>query len=306
MEALLVSILLFVIISLLMGVVGFRFWVQPKAALERVMGEVELSQEHVPHPSLSFRQMLQKVGNVVPQNPTDVTIHQKRLISAGFRSPHALKVLYGLKGTLALMLILLSAGLIFGFEVQSEMSIFQIASAGFIGWMGPNFAVGRMATRRQRAMRKGLPNALDMLVICVESGLGLDQAVMQVSKELHHAHKEISDEFAILNLEMRAGKRRADALHHLGERTDVDELKKLCSVLVQADRFGTSISQTLRNFSDFMRVQMRQEAEEKAAKIGVKLVFPIFFFILPSLFVVTVGPMVVRVTRDFLPTLLGS
>jgi tight adherence protein C len=153
-------------------------------------------------------------------------------------------------------------------------------------------------------LRKGLPNALDMLVICVESGLGLDQALMQVSKELQFAHKEISDEFAVLNLEMRAGKRRAEALHNLGERTDLDELKKMVGVLVQADRFGTSISQTLRNFSDYMRVQMRQEAEEKAAKIGVKLVFPIFFFILPSLFVVTVGPMVVRVTRDFLPTLM--
>jgi tight adherence protein C len=144
-----------------------------------------------------------------------------------------------------------------------------------------------------------------MLVICVESGLGLDQALQQVSKELRIAHREISDELAIVNLEMRAGKRRAESLHHLGERTDVDEVKKLVSVIVQADRFGTSISHTLRNFSDYMRVQMRQEAEEKAAKIGVKLVFPIFFFILPSLFVVTVGPMVVRVVRDFMPTLMG-
>jgi tight adherence protein C len=164
--------------------------------------------------------------------------------------------------------------------------------------------ISRLSNRRKTALRKGLPNALDMLVICVESGLGLDQALMQVSKELHHAHPEISDEFAVMNLEMRAGKRRAEALHNLGDRTDLDELKKMVSVLVQADRFGTSISQTLRNFSDYMRVQARQEAEEKAAKIGVKLVFPIFFFILPSLFVVTVGPMIVRVTRDFLPTLM--
>ena len=129
---------------------------------------------------------------------------------------------------------------------------------------------------------------------------------MQVSKELQLAHPEITDEFAVLNLEMRAGKRRTEALHNLGERTGVDELKKMVGVLVQADKFGTSISQTLRNFSDYMRVQMRQDAEEKAAKIGVKLVFPIFFFILPSLFVVTVGPMIVRVTRDFLPRIMGS
>ena len=164
MEALFLSILLFIIISLLMGVVGFRFWVQPKAALERVVGEVELSQEHVRHPSLNFRQMLQKIGDAVPQNPTDVTIHQRRLTTAGFRNPHALKIFYGLKGTLALVLTLLSAGLIFGFDVQGEMSAFQILAAGFVGWMGPNFALARKATRRQRAMRKGLPNALDMLV----------------------------------------------------------------------------------------------------------------------------------------------
>ncbi len=126
---------------------------------------------------------------------------------------------------------------------------------------------------------------------------------MQVSKELQTAHVEISDELAVMNLEMRAGKRRSESLHNFGERTDVDEVKKLVSVLIQADRFGTSISQTLRSFSDFMRVQMRQEIEEKAAKIGVKLVFPIFFFILPSLFVVTVGPIIVKVVRDFLPGL---
>ena len=137
----------------------------------------------------------------------------------------------------------------------------------------------------------------------LENGPAADQALMQVSKELQTAHVEISDELAIMNLELRAGKRRSESLHNFGERTDVDEVKKLVSVLIQADRFGTSIAQTLRSFSDFMRVQIRQEVEEKAAKIGVKLVFPIFFFILPSLFVVTVGPIIVKVVRDFLPGL---
>ena len=304
LTALVASILMFFLFTLLFSLVGFKFWAQPKAAMERVAGEVDLAHHHTPHPSLSFRNLLTKVGKLVPQNPADVSIQQRRLMTAGFRHPHALGALYGVKILLALCLTVLSAGLVFGFELQTEMTIFQIGGAFGVGWFGPNVVVSRKARGRQLRIRKGLPNAIDMLVICVESGLGLDQALMQVAKELRHAHREISDEFAILNLEMRAGKRRADALHHLGERTDVEELKKFVSVLVQADRFGTSISQTLRNFSDFMRVQMRQEAEEKAAKIGVKLVFPIFFFILPSLFVVTVGPMVVRVTRDFLPQLL--
>ncbi len=303
MSVLLLSIFLFLLISVLLSLVGFRFWVQPKAALERVMGEVGLAAQAVRDPSLSFRDLLTKIGKVVPSNPADVGILQRRLLSAGIRSQHAPTVLYGLKGSLAVLLTLLSTGFIFGFQLQSDLSFFQILAAGALGWLGPNVVLNRMATKRKKAIKKGLPNALDMLVICVESGLGLDQALMQVSKELEIAHPEITDELAVMNLELRAGKRRSEALHNFGERTDVDDAKRMVSVLIQADRFGTSISQTLRNCSDYMRVQMRQEVEEKAAKIGVKLVFPIFFFILPSLFVVTVGPIIVKVVRDFLPGL---
>ncbi len=305
MSVLLASILMFFLFTVLFASLGFKFWAQPKTAMERVAGQVELAQHQGYNPTVGFQDILTKIGKLVPQNPTDVSIQQRRLITAGYRHPHALRALYGIKITLSLCFTLLSAGLLFGFQLQSDMTIFQIGAAFGVGWFGPNVILSRKATGRQTRIRKALPNALDMLVICVESGLGLDQSLMQVSKELRYAHRDISDEFGILNLEMRAGKRRAEALHHLGERTNVDELKKFVSVLVQADRFGTSISQTLRNFSDFMRVQVRQEAEEKAAKIGVKLVFPIFFFILPSLFVVTIGPMVVRVTRDFLPKLMA-
>jgi tight adherence protein C len=146
-----------------------------------------------------------------------------------------------------------------------------------------------------------MPNALDLLVVCVESGLGLDQAILQVAKELEHAHPEITEEFALVNYELKAGKRRVEALRNLADRTAVDELKKLVAVLIQADRFGTGVAASLRGHADFMRVQARQVAEEKAAKLGVKLVFPIFFCILPSLFVVTVGPVLVRIFRELLP-----
>jgi tight adherence protein C len=139
----------------------------------------------------------------------------------------------------------------------------------------------------------------------VESGLGLDQAIVQVAKELEHAHPEISEEFAMVNIELKAGKRRAEALRNLAERTAVDDLKKLVAVLIQADRFGTGVAQSLRAHADFMRVQARQVAEEKAAKLGVKLVFPIFFCILPSLFVVTVGPVAVKIVRELIPMMRG-
>ncbi len=162
-----------------------------------------------------------------------------------------------------------------------------------------------MSRRRQREIRRGLPNALDLLVVCVESGLGLDQAIVQVAKELEHAHPEISEEFAMVNIELKAGKRRAEALRNLAERTAVDDLKKLVAVLIQADRFGTGVAQSLRAHADFMRVQARQVAEEKAAKLGVKLVFPIFFCILPSLFVVTVGPVAVKIVRELIPMMRG-
>ena len=155
--------------------------------------------------------------------------------------------------------------------------------------------------RRQHAIERGLPNALDLMVVCVESGLGLDQTVIQVAKELQFAYPEICEEFTMMNLEMRAGKRRIEALHNLAERAGVEELKKLVAVLVQTDRFGTSIAQSLRGHSEYMRVMARQRAEEQAAKLAVKLVFPIFFCVLPSLFVVTVGPVLTRLIRDLFP-----
>jgi tight adherence protein C len=169
------------------------------------------------------------------------------------------------------------------------------------GFFGPNEYVKIAAKRRQKQIRRGMPNALDLLVVCVESGLGLDQAILQVAKELEHAHPEITEEFGLVNLELKAGKRRAEALRNLADRTAVDDLKKLVAVLIQADRFGTGVAQSLRAHSDFMRVQFRQQAEEKAAKLGVKLVFPIFFCILPSLFVVTVGPITVKIIRELVP-----
>jgi len=135
----------------------------------------------------------------------------------------------------------------------------------------------------------------------VESGLGIDQTTLQVAKELHWAHPEICGEFTVMNLELRAGIRRAEALHNLAERTGVDDVKKLVAVLVQTDRFGTSIAQSLRGHAEYLRTMARQRAEERASKLAVKLVFPIFFCVLPSLFVVTIGPVITRLVRELIP-----
>jgi tight adherence protein C len=159
----------------------------------------------------------------------------------------------------------------------------------------------KMMDKRQERLRLSLPDALDLLVVSVEAGLGLDQAMLNVSRELITAHKELSEELRMVMLEMRAGKRRIDALRNLAERTGEAELRKLVAILVQTDRFGTSIADSLRTHSDFMRVRRKQQAEERAGKVGVKLVFPIFFFILPAMLIVAAGPGILQLFKHLFP-----
>ena len=226
---------------------------------------------------------------------------QRRLIRAGIRNEGALKILYGAKAAFGVTLPLITAAFVTSSHFESGNKFAAILAGAAVGFFGPNEYVRRMASKRQKEISRGLPNSLDLLVVCVESGLGLDQAILQVSKELENAHPEISQEFGMVNLELKAGKRRVEALRNLAERTGVDDLKKLVAVLIQADRFGTGVAQSLRAHADFMRVQARQVAEEKAAKLGVKLIFPIFFCILPSLFVITVGPVAMKIIRELIP-----
>jgi len=226
---------------------------------------------------------------------------QQTLLQAGFlgsATPHAFVVfrVMAMVGAAAL-------GVVFATVLGKALSmvvLFGVLGA-LLGFIGPTVILQRRARSRQAAIARQLSDVLDLLVVCVESGLGLDQAILQVAKELEHAHPEISEEFGFVNLELKAGKRRVEALRNLAERTGVDDLKKLVAVLIQADRFGTGVAQSLRAHADFMRIQARQVAEEKAAKLGVKLIFPIFFCILPSLFVVTVGPVAMKIVRELIP-----
>ncbi len=299
---LLLTICLFLMLTVTLTFVGMKLWVRPKEAIDRVTGAtVTVSEQPETHPSLVFRDLISKLGSVLPASPRDVGIVRRRLIRAGYRGPNALKVLYGTKVLFGILLPVVVGIAVAGSPGDPANKTLAVIAAAAIGFFGPNEYVRLRAKKRQKEIRKGLPNALDLMVVCVESGLGLDQAILQVAKELEKAHPPIAEEFGLVNLELKAGKRRAEALRNLAERTAVDDLKKLVAVLIQADRFGTGIAQSLRAHSDFMRVQARQAAEEKAAKLGVKLVFPIFFCILPSLFVVTVGPVIVRIMRDLLP-----
>jgi tight adherence protein C len=296
------SCMIFLLFALVFSFGGMRLWVKPKEAIERVAGTGIGAHEAAPvHPSLLFHELVKRLGNIVPASPKDVTVMQRRLIRAGYRNPNALKVLYGAKAIFAVLLPVVMTVAVLNSSAQQSNKVIAVLAAVAVGFFGPNEYVRMAAKRRQKQIQRGLANSLDLMVVCVESGLGLDQAIMQVAKELEHAHPEISEELAIVNLELKAGKRRAEALRNLADRTAVEDLKKLVAVLIQADRFGTGVAQSLRAHSDYMRVQARQIAEEKAAKLGVKLVFPIFFCILPSLFVVTVGPIVMKIMRELLP-----
>ena len=302
MIMILAAFAIFILVAIAISTVGMRMWVQPKEAIERVTGvSMELADVAPRHPSLVFHELVQKLGNVLPASPKDVSIMQRRLIRSGMRGPNALKIFYGSKVLFGVVVPVAMSLLVAGSAADASNKFLAVLASVAAGFFGPNEYVSIMGKRRQKQIQRGLANGLDLLVVCVESGLGLDQAILQVSKELEHAHPEICEEFMLVNLELKAGKRRVEALRNLAERSTVDDLKKLVAVLIQADRFGTGIAQSLRAHADFMRVQARQVAEEKAAKLGVKLIFPIFFCILPSLFIVTVGPIGVRIVRELMP-----
>jgi tight adherence protein C len=300
--AIVVSCIVFLVMAVLLSLVGMRLYVRPREAMERVAGTVAEHHDVAPaHPSLVFRDLMKRLGALVPVSPKDVTVMQRRLIRAGFRQENALKILYGCKLVFGVLFPVTAFVLATNMQAETGNKVIAVLAAAVAGFFGPNEFVNIAAKRRQKQIQRGLANALDLMVVCVESGLGLDQAILQVAKELEKAHPEITEEFAIVNFELKAGKRRAESLRNLADRTAVEDLKKLVAVLIQADRFGTGIAQSLRAHSDYMRIQARQVAEEKAAKLGVKLVFPIFFCILPSLFVVTVGPVAMKIVRELLP-----
>jgi len=254
-----------------------------------------------PSRTLLWRDLIKRVGAAVPASGRDLTRLKRRLIHAGFRNPNAARYFQGVRPVTTLLFAAVAlAGLWQSYATQDNLALGTAAAAAF-GYLAPMQYLMLRIRRRRRAIARGLPNALDLMVVCVESGLGIDQTILQVAKELQNAHPEICSEFTVMNLELRAGKRRAEALHNLADRTGVEEVKKLVAVLVQTDRFGTSIAQCLRGHADYLRTLTRQKAEERASKLAVKLVFPIFFCVLPSLFVVTIGPVMARMVRDLLP-----
>jgi tight adherence protein C len=232
---------------------------------------------------------LKRIGSVAPKSPSEMGKLRRLLVAAGYRGGDAMVVFFGIRLGLAL------AGFaLFGTPILMRPSFVVALAACGLGYLLPTMALKRIVKRRQHRIRLGLADALDLMVVSVEAGLGLDQAIMRVSDELIHAHPELAEELRLINLELRAGKGRAEALHNLAERTDVDDISSLVAMLVQTDKFGTSVAQSLRVHSETLRTKRRQRAEEAAAKTGVKMVFPLVFCIFPAIWVVTIGPAAIK------------
>jgi tight adherence protein C len=219
-----------------------------------------------------------------------------RLVAAGYRRPEAIAVFTGMRLGIAVLAFALLALPIFG-----RANVLLALGAGALGFVLPSMGLARLAQRRQHRIRLSLPDALDLLVVSVEAGLGLDQAIQRVGEELAFAHQDLSDELRLVNLELRAGTGRSDALHNLATRTGVDDLSSLVAMLVQTDKFGTSVAQSLRVHSETLRTKRRQRAEEAAAKTGVKMVFPLVFCIFPAIWVVTIGPAAIKFVQVLFP-----
>jgi tight adherence protein C len=239
--------------------------------------------------------MVQRFERILPRSQAEVSVMQQRLIRAGYRNDSAVNIFYGAK-----VLVPLTLGvLVMVTGLSSYNPFFVYAMAFGLGFLVPDFWLGRRIATRQARIRLGLPDVLDLLVICMEAGQSLDQATARTGEELIRAQPEISDELGIVVLEMRAGRPRADAWKHFAQRTAVDSVRNLVAVLVQSEKFGTSIAKTLRVHADTLRTQRRQEVEEQAAKTTVKLVFPLVFFIFPSIFLVALGPAIITIQESF-------
>jgi tight adherence protein C len=244
--------------------------------------------------SEKLKEILQNIGTRFDKG-TAGSLLRDQLIHAGYESPTAPSIYIGARVLLAVGLGLLV------FTVLQLAAVAQIGVllgsvwGGVMGWIMPTFYVGARIRNRQKEMVKALPDALDLLVVCVEAGLGLNQALVRVAEEIGSVSPVLGQQFHLANLEMRSGVPREDALRNLADRTGIEDMQSFVTMLIQTDRFGTAIADALRTHSDTLRTKRRQRAEEAAAKTAIKMLFPLVFFIFPALFVVILGPAVIQV-----------
>jgi tight adherence protein C len=265
------------------------------ARLRALGGHQPRAVENKPAVRERIEQALEPLSKAIPLSAADVSRTRKWLIQAGYRDAIDVNYYFGAR------IFSAALGFVAVLFFQGLNNIPLLIGVAGLGFFLPRFILKRMIKDRQSRIRLGLADALDLIVICVEAGLALDQALTRVGQDLHHAHADLSDEFHLVDLEMRAGKPRAEALRNLVDRTGVDDIRSLVGTLIQTDRFGTSIAQALRVHSDSLRTERRQRAEEQAAKTTIKMVPPLVIFVLPSIIFVTIGPAVIELIRQLAP-----
>jgi tight adherence protein C len=243
---------------------------------------------------------------LTPKNERETSQVRERLTHAGFRSESAPQIFWGLKFIGLLVGLAVAGGTSLTMSGLGGMGLLKLFAPVAILFFLPDLVVAFLASRRKQAIFLALPDALDLMVVCVEAGLALDQAMRKVTEEMKKSATVIADEFGLCNLHLQMGRSRQQVLQDLGQRSGVDDLRALASILIQADKFGSSIAQALRVQSESMRTRRRQLAEEKAAKTAVKLIFPLVLFIFPGIFVVLVGPAAIKMMNEMFPMMNGS
>ena len=294
----LLPLLAFLFISLLVTAGAMALSPGAAAAIERRLGEIRGAPvgDAMPGYRTKIADSFARLSRYAPTPAGEMGKLRARLVAAGYRRSEALAVFVGGRLGLAILSFALLV-----MPVLGRPNVLFAVFAAALGYLLPGMALARVAQRRQHRIRLSLPDALDLLVVSVEAGLGLDQAIQRVGDELAFAYRDLSDELRLVNLELRAGTARSDALHNLAKRTGVEDLSSLVAMLIQTDKFGTSVAQSLRVHSDTLRTKRRQRAEEAAAKTGVKMVFPLVFCIFPAIWVVTIGPAAIKFVQVLFP-----
>jgi tight adherence protein C len=307
--ALILSTVLFLGVAGLVLLFGYRRYV----LAGRVYENLEMRPEPVRATTavgnpefFSVRKLAMAIARKLPASAQTASSLQLKLMAAGYRDESAVAFLYGVK-LLSMAAITIA---MLALELRSDASalfrILGILVGVMAGFRLPDYVLARRVTLRKKSIRQALPDALDLIIVCAEAGLTIDRAFRNVTQQLAIVHRDLAEELSLVTAEIGAGLRRKEALDNLAIRTQEPEIRKFVAVVTQADRFGTSMGDALRTHAEYMRVRRRQEAEEKASKVSVKMIFPIFFFIMPCMMLVTVGPAVILIMRQLVPALAGA